>query len=182
MSELDSLKETILKDAPRFTENDRFKFSCHEGLSCFTQCCANVAIFLTPYDILRMKSRLKISSDEFLAKYTVVPFNKKQRLPLVILKMGDDEHKRCLFVSPKGCTIYEDRPWSCRMYPLGLASPKSESAACDEEFYFLMEEEHCRGFCEQKEWTVRKWLEDECIVEYNKMAGSFKEITLHDYL
>jgi hypothetical protein len=129
-----------------------------------------------------MKKRLGISSDEFLEKYTIVPFNKKQRLPLVILKMGGDENKRCPFVSPKGCAVYEDRPWACRMYPLGLASPKEDNPAREEKFYFVMEEAHCRGFGEQKEWTVRKWLEDQGIAEYNRMGESFKEITLHDYL
>ena len=149
MSELDNIKQTILKSAPRFTENDRFKFSCHKGLSCFTQCCADVTIFLTPYDIIRMKNRLKLTSDEFLAKYTFVPFGENQQAPVVILKMGDGEHKRCPFVSAEGCGIYEDRPWSCRMYPLGLASPK-EGACDEEEFYFLMEEAHCHGFAENK--------------------------------
>lgn len=180
MSELDNIKETILKNAPRFTENDRFKFSCHKGLSCFTQCCADVTIFLTPYDIIRMKNRLRLSSDEFLSKYTLVPFNEKQQAPVVVLKMEDGEHKRCPFVSAEGCAIYEDRPWSCRMYPLGLASPKQD--ACDEgEFYFLMEEGHCRGFAENKEQTVWRWLEDQGILEYNKMGECFKEITLHPY-
>jgi len=51
-------------------END-FRFKCHKGLNCFTRCCCNITIFLTPYDILRMKNSLNISSGEFLANYTV---------------------------------------------------------------------------------------------------------------
>jgi Fe-S-cluster containining protein len=181
MNELENLKESILRDAPRFTEKDRFKFSCHKGLSCYTQCCADVTIFLTPYDLLRMKNRLKISSEEFLARYTLVPFNEKQQMPVVVLKMKDDEHKRCPFVGREGCTIYEDRPWSCRMYPLGFASPKEGGRAGEENFYFLMEEAGCRGFKEDREWTVGEWLEGQGIQEYNEKGELFKEITLHDY-
>jgi Fe-S-cluster containining protein len=181
MSELDDLKESILKDAPRFTEEDKFVFSCHKGLSCFTECCADVNIFLTPYDILRMKNRLGISSEEFLARYTLVPFNEKQKMPVVVLKMQEDEQKRCPFVSDDGCTIYEDRPWSCRMYPLGYASPKEGSSATESEFYFLLEEGGCKGFAEGRELSVRQWLEEQGILEYNEMGESFKEISLHSF-
>jgi len=181
MNELENLKETILKDAPRFTENDKFRFSCRKGLSCFTQCCADVNIFLTPYDILRMKKRLKISSEEFLARYTLVPFSDKQQLPVVVLKMSDTEDKRCPFVTSEGCTIYEDRPWSCRMYPLGLASPKEGACAGEQKFYFLMQESHCLGFGEDKEWAVKQWLDDQGISIYDEMGEFFKEITLHNY-
>ncbi|RJP70087.1 MAG: YkgJ family cysteine cluster protein [Candidatus Abyssobacteria bacterium SURF_17] len=185
MREFDNLKETILKDAPRFREKDKFKFSCHKGLSCFTQCCADVNIFLTPYDIIRMKNRLKMSSEEFLAKYTFVPFNEKQQLPIVVLKMRDDEQKRCQFVTADGCGIYEDRPWSCRMYPLGFASPAETTASTGaggpESFYFLMEEKGCCGFAENREQSVGEWLENQGIAEYNSMGESFKELTLHPY-
>ncbi len=180
MNEFEDIKEAILNNAPRFTENDRFKFSCHKGLSCFGHCCGDVNIFLTPYDVVRMKNRLGISSDEFLARYTLVPFTEKQPLPVVAIKMLDNEKKSCPFLNKEGCTIYEDRPWSCRMYPLGLASPASGNGI-EEEFYFLLQEEHCRGFEEQKEWSVRQWLENQEILAYNRMGESFKEISLHEY-
>jgi Fe-S-cluster containining protein len=182
MNEFEDIKENILTNAPRFKETDRFKFSCHPGVSCYKQCCANVNIFLTPYDVLRMKNRLGISSDEFLERYTLLPFTENQQVPVVVLKMLDDEQKHCPFLGAEGCTIYEDRPWSCRMYPLGLASPKENGEANgEEEFYFLMQEEHCCGFDEDKEWTVRQWLENQGILEYNRMGECFKEISLHDF-
>lgn len=180
MKELENLKDQILRGAPRFTETDKFTFSCHKGLACFTQCCSDVNIFLTPYDILRMKKRLNISSGEFLARYTFVPIHEKQRLPVVVLKMGDDEKKSCPFLAEQGCSIYEDRPWSCRMYPIGLASP-TEDLTQEEEFYFLMHEGNCCGFDEKKEWTVGGWLDDQGIRVYNEMGEFFKEITLHEF-
>jgi len=182
MDELDKLKKEVLKDAPRFTEKDKFRFACHKGLACFTQCCADVNIFLTPYDIIRIKNRLNISSGEFLEKYTVVPFTQEQRIPIVVLRMDDEKDKRCPFVGPEGCTIYKDRPWSCRMYPLGFASPKDGPGNVEKEFYFLMEEGDCAGFADGKELTVREWLEEQGILEYNEKGEPFKEITLHDGL
>ena len=52
---LDKFKEAILKEYPRLSPESKFRFSCHKGLSCFTQCCGDVNIFLTPYDVLRLK-------------------------------------------------------------------------------------------------------------------------------
>ena len=50
----------------RLTSGSPFKFSCSPGISCFTECCQDVSIVLTPYDVLRLKNCLGISSDEFL--------------------------------------------------------------------------------------------------------------------
>ena len=48
-----------------------FSFRCDRGISCFTQCCRDVTIALTPYDVLRLKTSLGIPSDEFLDNYTL---------------------------------------------------------------------------------------------------------------
>ena len=50
----------------RLDNNDTFSFHCHSGVSCFNQCCRNLNLFLYPYDVLRLKHRLDISSDQFL--------------------------------------------------------------------------------------------------------------------
>ena len=80
--EMDNLKQTILDNYPRLATNDVFQFACHPGVPCFNDCCGDVNIFLTPYDIIRLKSHLKISSGEFLQKYTISPFDKKQKFPV----------------------------------------------------------------------------------------------------
>ena len=56
MKELESLKKTILEQYPRLKEDAEFNFACHPGVSCFNQCCSDVNIFLTPYDVLRLKN------------------------------------------------------------------------------------------------------------------------------
>ena len=60
MEKLRNLKETVLKEYPRMNLDSTFRFSCHPGVACFNRCCADVNIFLTPYDVLRMKNRLGI--------------------------------------------------------------------------------------------------------------------------
>jgi Fe-S-cluster containining protein len=185
LKEIEQFKEEILKNYPRLNRDSVFRFECHQGLSCFNACCGDVNIFLTPYDIIRLKNNLGISSSEFLSKYTISPFDKNLKYPIVLLRMKEDERKSCFFVGEEGCQVYPDRPWSCRMYPLGLASPSEDRSQAagetDEEFYFLLEESICKGFGEKKEWTISEWLKDQGITEYDDVGRSFKEITLHHF-
>ncbi|HOP07615.1 MAG TPA: YkgJ family cysteine cluster protein [candidate division Zixibacteria bacterium] len=186
MRELENLKEAILKDPkefPRLEMDTEFQFSCHPGVACFNQCCADVNIFLTPYDILRLKNRLGITSEEFLSKYTIIPFDKNIAFPVVLLKMQENEKKSCHFVTEKGCGVYEDRPWACRMYPVGLASPAGDlQGPLQKEFYFLLQEKICKGFGESKKQTLKGWLDGQGIHDYNEIGEMWKDLTLHPYL
>ena len=181
MREIENLKKAILEEYPRLDKDCKFSFGCHKGVPCFNDCCADVNIFLTPYDILRLKNKLGITSGEFLGKYTISPFDENLKYPAVLLKMNEDTKKSCPFVGKDGCSVYENRPWACRMYPVGMASPKEDNQQIDEEFYFLLKEDICKGFAEDTDWTIRNWLEDQGIEQYNQMGEYFKDITLHKY-
>jgi hypothetical protein len=100
MTENSASPESIIRDYPRLTLEDSFSFQCHQSLECFTRCCNDVTIVLTPYDVIRMKQALHMDSSEFLEKYTLSPFSKDQKIPVVILKM-DPETKDCSFVSKR---------------------------------------------------------------------------------
>ena len=181
MKEIQRLKEEILKDYPRLDHDAEFSFGCHPGVPCFNACCADVNIFLTPYDIIRLKKRLGVSSGEFLKQYTLMPFDKNLPYPVVMFQMSDDDKKTCKLVGDEGCTVYEDRPWACRMYPLGLASPGETREPTDKDFYFLMRDPICEGFRESKKWTVDEWMRDQGVDEYDAMGREFKDITLNPY-
>ncbi len=172
------LERRILEEAPRLTRTDSFRFSCHPGVRCFGDCCGDVNIVLTPYDVLRLKNRLGLTSDEFLDRYAVVPFTKEQKLPAPLIRMREDEKKRCPFLDDGGCSVYEDRPWACRMYPLGFASPAAGSS--EEEFYFLLEEEGCLGFSEEKTQTVDEWLVEQGIPAWDEMGSLYKKLAFDD--
>ncbi len=176
------LKEKILEDYPRLGLDDSFKFACHPGVSCFNQCCGDVNIFLAPYDVLRLKKRLGLKSSEFLEKHALLPVQKDMTTPVVVLRMNDDEAKSCPFLTEQGCGVYSDRPWPCRMYPLGLAAQKDTADGWrGDRFYFLLRENACKGFDEGREWTVRQWLDDQGIDEYDEWGEAFKELTLHKF-
>lgn len=167
--------QTLLKP------ESRFKFFCHRDLSCFNKCCMDTTMFLTPYDIIRMKNALKLPSEEFLAKYTTTLIKEDGGFPAVVVKMRDDENKSCPFVTQEGCSIYQDRPWSCRSYPLQPQSSK-DTDRFGKEFYSIMKWPFCQGFNEDKEWTVEEWKENQGLNNYNEVDALFKEITLNDNL
>ena len=179
MRDIEQLKEEILKDYPRMTEDSSFSFSCYPGVPCFNHCCHDVNIFLTPYDIVRLKNNLGITSEQFLSRHTISPFDKNLKYPVLLLQMDDGDKKPCPFVGDQGCGVYEDRPWACRMYPLGMASQRDNDRA-EDEFYFLLKEDTCKGHCEDNTQTVAEWVDGQGIEEYNKMGYYFKELTLHN--
>jgi len=179
--ESQDMKDKILRDYPRMSADDKFKFRCHDKLPCFTHCCADVNIALTPYDALRLRKRLGMRSEEFIDKYLLLPkMAPGQKLPMVYLRMGED--KRCQFVSEKGCSVYEDRPWACRMYPVGHATGRTESNPDGEDFYFILHDRKCDGLSEDNEMTIREWMENQGTGDYDAANDEFKEISLHPFL
>lgn len=160
--------------------NTRFRFRCHKAIKCFTSCCSDIDILLTPYDIIRMKNRLGLSSGEFLSRYTYVKIDEKSSHPHVLLKMSNNRNRRCPFVIPEGCTIYSDRPANCRYYPIGQGTIKKqgENGTEEEEFYFYIKEPHCLGYEEDKEWTIESWRIDQGVDLYDRMNREWKGIHL----
>jgi len=160
----------------KLTKESRFRFRCHPGVPCFTECCGKTTIILTPYDILRLKNRLNLKAADFLAKYTRMEFHDKSGLPMVIMDMPRFEN-RCPFVRPvTGCTVYSDRPATCRYYPIGQGTLITEEGL--DEFYFYVREEHCRGYEEDAEWTVATWRADQGVEKYDEMNREWKTMML----
>ena len=95
----------------RMDPDQAFRFKCGPDVPCFTDCCRDITIVLTPYDVVRLKNALQISSEQFLDEYTIVIPREKRLIPMVVLKMNEDNDKRCTFVSETGCRVYGDRPW-----------------------------------------------------------------------
>lgn len=118
-----------------------------------------------------------MSSDQFLDRYAVMNLKKHPRFPMMTLKMSSDQRKTCPFLTSAGCDLYEDRPGACRIYPLGRAALKVDEEKDTREKYFIVHEDHCLGFKEDREWSVEEWMANEGVVEYNAMNDQWLEIT-----
>lgn len=159
---------------------DGFRFACHGGLDCYTRCCRDITIVLTPYDIIRMKKALHLTSEDFLAAYTVALMG-DAGLPVVVLKMQANDEKTCPFVTSRGCRIYSDRPWACRIYPLQPESTKITEKA-GKTYYSVMDVPFCRGLASDQIQSLSDWIEHQGIPVYQEMEALFKKITTSDQL
>ena len=170
-----------LKDKRHLGKNETFCFDCHKGLDCFTRCCSDVNIILTPLDILRLSRELKITTTEFLDKHTLAPITRDLELPVLLLKMSDEEDKKCPFLTEEGCGVYDSRPWSCRMYPVGMAIPPARAGEEPDPIFFLFEDDFCDGVKEQKEWSVEQWRSNQGVNEREELESGYREIVTHPW-
>ena len=162
----------------KLTLDSNIQFRCHPEVSCFTACCGNINIILTPYDILRIRKALNLPAEEFLLRFTKPLFLEKTDMPGVKLHL--DEDGRCPFVTDKGCTIYPYRPTTCRYYPVGMSffHEAADDGATSEEFYFLVKEDHCKGHEEKQTMTIREWRKDQGIDESDEMNREWMELVM----
>jgi Fe-S-cluster containining protein len=172
-----------LEGKRQLADGESFQFTCHPGVPCFNNCCADVNIILTPYDVLQLARHTGLHTRVFLDTYTGNPITKDLQLPMVILKMRDDENKKCPFVGEQGCTVYDDRPWACRMYPLGMAIPPARAGVEPEPIFFVFEDDHCEGRHQDDAvaWTSEKWRADQNLVERDEIEAGFREIVSHPW-
>lgn len=166
--------------------DSKLKFRCHPGVRCFTACCGGIKIVLTPYDILQLTKRLEIPAYEFLHRYTQPTYLEKTDMPGVMLKLREEDNK-CPFVTPDGCTVYTDRPSACRYYPVGMAdfheggsrnADGTEQTSEEEKFFFIVREDHCKGFEEDKEWTIREWRADQGVDVRDEMNKEWLRLVM----
>ncbi len=153
-----------------------FRFSCHPGVPCYTHCCRDQNLPLYPFDIIRLKNKVGLSSTEFLEMYAMVGRGNNPFFPSVMLKMADNHKRTCSFLGPEGCTIYEERPNACRTYPLERAVDRDQSKGRPEEFYFLTNHEYCQGHAEDQKWTVKEWLRNQRLLDDNRQLDLWAEM------
>lgn len=148
--------------------DDEMTFNCSSENECFNECCRDLNQALTPYDVLRLKNSLGLSSQVFLKQYTSLHHGPESGLPVVEFKPNPESGYACPFVTPAGCRVYDDRPASCRMYPLARAIARSRDTGDVTEYFALIEEPHCRGFGRKADQTVRDWLNGQDVERHNR--------------
>ncbi len=161
-------------------EGDMFAFSCHKGISCWNQCCHGADIVMTPGDMLRLSRHFGIRPIEFLDRYCYQAQWDKAGLPVAKLRMtGEDGSGPCQFVDDEtGCTVYENRPVTCRYYPLGLAAIKMKGQEGKENFNFLVKESHCKGHDESKLLSVGQFRKEQGTDEYDQINSGWMDILM----
>lgn len=173
----------MIQDLPpehvrRLCAKEAFSFRCHPGLLCFTDCCRQLELALTPYDVLRLKNNLGLTADDFLEQYCLIERHEDEPFPKVFLGMNNDEQGTCPFVEKSGCKVYDDRPGACRAYPVGRAAFQTTDGKFH-DFHVLLTEPHCQGFSESASQSVAQWTKAQGLDEYNTMNDETMVILHH---
>ncbi|MCF8179394.1 MAG: YkgJ family cysteine cluster protein [Sulfuritalea sp.] len=153
------------------------QFSCHKGISCWNACCSNIDISLTPYDVLRMKTHLGITSTEFLKEYTL-PYEMDKDSIAGIKLRAVENGSACRFMKPEGCGIYEDRPTACRYYPVALLSMRKQDEYVDRDSYAIVKEDHCKGHEVDRRITIADYREEQGLPQYDELARGWRQLVL----
>jgi len=164
-------------ETTQFDGTKVIQFRCHKDISCFNACCKNIDITLTPYDILRLKRRLGVTSGEFLREYTEPYEMEKEGIAGVKFKPVDDG-TACRFMRDEGCSVYEDRPTACRYYPVALISMRRQDESTDINSYALIKENHCKGHFEYRSLTIDEYRKEQGLDEYDRLARGWRQLVL----
>ncbi|MBD5552994.1 MAG: YkgJ family cysteine cluster protein [Desulfovibrio sp.] len=159
---------------PCIGPDDAFRFACGPEQPCFNRCCAQLSLPLTPYDALRLTANLGLAAKDFLAEFTGMRREPGAGFPMFHLRMLESPDAPCPFVSPGGCSVYEDRPGACRSYPLGRGARLSRDGIT--ERFFMVREEHCRGFDTGREWTPRAWFRNQGLERYSHFNDRYMRL------
>ena len=164
----------------RLQSTDMFCFSCHKDVPCWNVCCHGADVTLTPGDIVRLSKRHEMTAEEFLLEYTVPAIWDKADMPVAKLKMtGKAGDGPCVFMDEKdGCTVYGDRPTTCRYYPLGMASIKMKDAEDKDDFQFLVKEPHCKGHEQDKLQNVNQFREEQGVIWYDAVNRGWYDVLM----
>ena len=159
------------------TADATIRFRCYKGISCFNACCKQADVTLAPYDILRLKRRLGMTSSDFIRDYTV-PFQMDgDGLPGIKLKTHDNG--TCLQLDgDAGCGVYEDRPTVCRYYPVALLALREKGASEAEERYSLVKEDHCKGHDEDRAISIADYRAEQGYEGYDEHNREWYQLVL----
>ena len=129
-----------------------------------------------PYDVLRLKQALEISSDEFLDNCVDVVMRPTNHFPDVLLRMAGNAQKTCPFLTQAGCAVYHHRPDTCRTFPIEQGVIYNTDRKTDQPVFFYRPPDFCLGRHEDTEWTIPDWIEDQEAGPYQKMTVRWSEI------
>lgn len=141
--------------------DEPFQFACGPGVACYNQCCQDLNQALMPYDVLQLRTFLRLSWAQFLEKYAALYAGPESGLPVVSLRFTAARQKQCPFVTEQGCSVYQARPTSCRLYPVARALQRSRRDGTISEHFALIREPHCLGFQKGPLQTVHQWLDSQ---------------------
>jgi hypothetical protein len=90
--------------------------------------------------------------------------------------MAENKERTCPFLVESGCSVYPDRPDTCRTFPVEQGVFYDAKHHKTKFIHFFRPPEFCLGQHEKNTWTIRTWSKDQDTVVYNKMTLLWSEV------
>ena len=185
MKSIDTSRHVKNLDQNYIGKDQEFRFRC-------TQCgewCRNRAprdrILLSTVDLYRAANILEADMQDIIADYCEMVPGKESMIPLMVMKQRLDGS--CIFLKKGRCTVHDNKPLICAMYPLGRLLFLNEQTGEYDFHYYLKDfiREGCHA-AEDETWTPEKWLArfdveryDECVRLYRQLGEACSRM-MHD--
>ena len=161
--------------------DDVFSFKCR----CCGKCCKNRDdLLLNPHDVFRIAKHFEKNPIEIISEYCEVYIGETSRIPIVRL-IPRGNYRACPFLQDKRCSIQDDKPTVCSLYPVGRMVKSSNEHESREHVLntgYIIQPIDCGS--QKKSHTVRQWLEkcnipieDKFYIEWNKLITELFNIT-----
>ena len=141
-----------ISDGKKYSINDMVKADCDDCKGC-SACCHGMgsSIVLDPLDVHRLTSHFQTRFEVLLEDK--IELNIVDGVILPNLKMNTQaEGEPCVFLDAEGrCSIHEDRPGICRIFPLGRVYE-------DNSFSYILQIHECQKENRSKV-KVSKWID-----------------------
>lgn len=157
-----------------FSPGDTFRFTCDKR----GDCCRNRdenPILLSVYDVFKLRQHLGVSGRDFAEKYGQTILGGQSDIPLMILRNiwieNGEDRSHCVFLKGNECSVYDNRPQVCRLYPVGrVTDPEMNSC-----FFLTNTDGCCQSGC-GKEQTIEDWLKTSKIEPYIEWNDRFNKL------
>ena len=130
--------------------DDEFKFRCKQCGGC---CRDRNDILLSPFDLCRMAKALDKTLPEVLSDYGHLYVGDMSKVPLISLRMRDDNGKCHFLREDNRCRIHSSKPVVCALFPLGRSASRKDG---ETEIYYILQPTGCGDRDEIH--TPREWM------------------------
>jgi len=151
-------------------KDQEFHFHCDQC----GECCKNrVDILLSPFDLCRMAKALNKSLPEVLQEYGNLYLGNTSKMPLVSLKMREDNGKCPFLMDDNRCKIHSNKPTVCALYPLGRGASREAKKA---KIFYILQPTTCGGMDEIH--TPREWMGEFNLLESEQWFSIWQDIVM----
>ena len=152
--------------------DDSFQFRCKQCGGC---CRDRADILLSPFDLCRMAQILDKQLTDVIQEYGYVYVGDSSKVPLVSLKMRQDNGKCPFLKSDNRCGIHKGKPSVCALFPLGRIASR-DMATGKTDISYILQQTSCGARDETH--TPREWMEEFGLEESEEWFAIWQDVVM----